>query len=106
MGIRRRDTEIAERCRDMELILWGINRDALVEGVAKFQYLGRPLDKTKNDWPAVRWNVNQARRVWGRLGKMLRKEGAETRVVEVFYQAAAQAVLLFLSDAWFLLAAM
>ena len=45
----------------------------LVEGVAQFEYLGRPLDQTDDDWLAVRCNVKKARRVWGRFGKMLQR---------------------------------
>ena len=44
--------------------------------------------------------------VWGRLGTLLRREGAEPKVSENFYRAVAQAVLLFGSKTWLLLAEM
>ena len=44
---------MAERCRDMEFILYRREGDMLVEGVANFKYLGIPLYQTDNDWPEV-----------------------------------------------------
>ena len=35
----------------MEFILYGMEEGVLVEGVAQFEYLGRPLDQTDDDWP-------------------------------------------------------
>ena len=54
----------------------------------------------------VIWNVNQDQRVWGRLGKFLRREGAEPKVAEMFYRVVTQTVLLFGSETWVLPAAM
>ena len=51
--IRKRDVDMAERCADMEFILYGREGDALVEGVSNFKYLGRPLDQTDDDCPEV-----------------------------------------------------
>ena len=36
---------------------------ALVEGVANFKCMWRPLDQTEDDCPAVRWDVKRVRRV-------------------------------------------
>ena len=49
-----------------------------IERVENFKYLGRMLDQSENDWPEVCRNVGKAIRVWSRLGKMLRREGAES----------------------------
>ena len=57
----------------MEFRLYRRKGDALVEGMVQLKYLGRPLDQMDDDWLMVRQNVKQARRVWGRLGKMLRR---------------------------------
>ena len=57
----------------MELRFYRRVGGALVEGVENFKYLGRPLDQTDDDWPAVRHNVKRARMVMWRLGKMLRR---------------------------------
>ena len=48
----------------------------------------------------------RARSVWGRLGTLLRWEGVEPKVSEMFYRALEQAVLLFGSETWVILAAM
>ena len=53
MWIRQRCVKMVGRCEDMELILYDIEWDTLVELVANFKYLGRPLDQTDNDLPAV-----------------------------------------------------
>ena len=45
-------------------------------------------------------------RVWGRLRNLLQREGADSKVVEIFYRTVVQAVLLFGSCFWFLLTAM
>ena len=41
-----------------------------------------------------------------RIGKLLRREGEDPRVSEIFYQAVMQAVLLFGAENWVLLVAM
>ena len=48
----------------------------------------------------------QARSALERLGTLLRREGAETKVSEKFYRVVAQAVLIFEYETWVLSAAM
>ena len=60
------------------------------------------LDRSDNDWPGVRQNFGKARRVWSRLGKLLRREGVEPLVSEIFYWEVVQAVLLFGAETWVL----
>ena len=60
-------------CGEMKFILEGGEEYGRVEGVATFQYLGRPLDQTDDDWTAVRRNIMRTGSVWGRLGILLRK---------------------------------
>ena len=67
----------------------------MVEGVVQFKYLGRPLDQTDDDWPAVRKNINRAWKVWGILRKILKSEGADIKVSVVFYRLVVQLVILF-----------
>ena len=71
-----------------------------------FKYLGQLLDWSYNDWTAVIHNINKAWQVWGRLGKLLQREGAERKVLEFFYHAVVQAILLFGPETWVLLATM
>ena len=66
-----------------------------IEGLEVFKYLGRLLDRSVDDWPEVLRNIRKARQVWGRLGKLLFREGGEPEVSEKFYRAVLQAVILF-----------
>ena len=54
----------------------------------------RPLDQIDDDFPAVRRNIMRARLDCGRLGTLLRWEGADPKVSEGFYRAVVQVVLL------------
>ena len=69
-----------------------------------FKYLGRILTETDDDWPAVVGNLGKARRSWGRLSRVLSREGADPKVSRVFYIALTYAVLLFGSETWVLTA--
>ena len=86
----------------MEFILYVREGVALVEVVANFKYLCRILDQTGDDWQAIRMNIKQVRKVWGRLGELPRREGADPRVVEMFYRDLKQTVTLFGLDTWVL----
>ena len=86
---------MAERCGDMEFRLYGREGDALVEVVANFKYLVRPLDQTDDDCPEVRRNIKKGRRVWGGLEKFLIMERVDPKVVTIFYRAVTQVVLRF-----------
>ena len=70
------------------------------------KYLGRSLDQTDDDWMAVRQNIMRASLVWGRMGTLLRQEGAYPKVLAMFYRAVAQAILLYCLDTLVLLEAM
>ena len=70
------------------------------EGVGRFKYLGRLLDRSDNDCPEVPHNTRKARQVWGRLGKIIWTEGAETTVPAKFYRAVVQAMILFGAEKW------
>ena len=63
-------------CGEMDFSLDGEEGDERVENVLTFQYLGKPLDQTDDDWPDVRQKIMRARSFWGRLGTLLRREGA------------------------------
>ena len=40
------------------------------------KYLGRILTEGYDDWPAVAGNLGKARKSWGRLQRILSREGA------------------------------
>ena len=75
-------------------------------GVEIFNYLGRMIDRSDDDWPAVDHNVIKALQVWIWIGKMIWRKEAYPLVSEMFYWAVLQAVLLFGAETWVLLAGM
>ena len=104
MRLRWREVDMTEMSGEIEFGFYIMEEDALVDGVEQFKYLGRPLDQTYDNWSAVHRTVRQAKKVWGRLVKMLQREGAETKVLAMLYRAVVQEVLLFGLESWFLLA--
>ena len=75
---------------------------APIERVTEFKYPGRIMTATDNDWPVVVRNLGKARRSWGRLSRVLGREGADLKVSRAFYIAVTQVVLLFVSETWVL----
>ena len=73
-----------------------------LETVATFKYLGQVMTTGDDNWPAVAGNLVKARRSWGRLSWILRREGVDKRVSENFFKEAVQAVLLFGAEKWVL----
>ena len=74
----------------------------LLENVTAFRYLGRVLTAGDNDWLAVVGNLGKARNSWGKLSRILIREGADPKVLGHFYKVVAQTVLLFRADTWVL----
>ena len=70
--------------------------------VPLFMYLERKLSSYENDWMVLGKNLRRAQGEWGRLAKILGKEGEYRRMVERFYTVVVQAVLLFGSKTWVL----
>ena len=73
-----------------------------MKAVTDFRYLGRLLTATDDDWPAVAGNIRKARVSWGRLARVLRRDGADPKVSRSFYTAVTQQVLLFRVESWVL----
>ena len=55
-----------------------------------------------DDWPEVVGNPGKARRSWGRLYRVLGREGSDPKVLRNFYTEVTQAVLIFGADTWVL----
>ena len=53
-----------------------------------------------DDWPEVAVNLAKARKSWGRLQGILRREGATPRISGYFFKAVVQQVLLFGAETW------
>ena len=68
----------------MEFSMEGEEGDEMVEDMAMFKNLGITLYQTDDDWTAVRQNILRARSVWGRMGTMLQREGADTGCQQCF----------------------
>ena len=73
-----------------------------MRAVTEFWYLGRVMTNTDDDWPAVAGNLRKARVTWGRLARILGREGADPKVSRNFYIAVTQQVLLFRAETWVL----
>ena len=73
-----------------------------METVSYFRYLGRLLTATDDDFPEVAGNILKARVSWGRLARVLGREGADPKVSRSFYTAVTQQFLLFGAETWVL----
>ena len=73
-----------------------------MRAVTEFKYLGRVLTNTDDDWLAVAGNIRKAQANWGRLARILGREGADLKVTRSFYTAVTQQVLLFRAESWVL----
>ena len=78
---RRRDTEA--EIRESAERAFEAYRDQL-ESVPRFTYLGRVMTAGYDDWPAVAGNLAKARRSWGRLRRILGREGETARISGAF----------------------
>ena len=68
--------------------------------VSRFTYQGRILTEGDDDWPAVAGNLGKAQKSWGRMQRILSREGANKRVSGNFFKAVVQQVLLFGAETW------
>ena len=73
-----------------------------LEAVPSFKYLGRIITAGDNDWPELEGNLVKARKSWGRLTRILSREGADKRISGTFFKAVVQQVLLFGAEIWVL----
>ena len=73
-----------------------------MEAVSEFRYFGQLLTATDDDWPAVAGNIRKAWVIWGRLARVLGREGATPKVSRSFYTDVPQQVLLFEAETWVL----
>ena len=78
---------IVDKCLETTFSLKGEDKAECIEGFEVFKYLRRFLYFPDNDWPGVLQNIRKAWQVWGRIGKMLRREGEEPAVLAEFYCA-------------------
>ena len=63
------------RSKQMDFSLYSIEVGELVEGVAHFKYLIRPLYQSDNNWLSIHQNIRREPNVWGQLVKVPLQEG-------------------------------
>ena len=51
MRLRGKDVEVVSWCAEMESNLAGKEGEEIIEGVALFTFLGRPMYQSDNYWP-------------------------------------------------------
>ena len=74
----------------------------VLETVTLFKYLGRMLMAGDNDWMEVADNLINDRKSWVRMMSILRWEGADPKVLRLFFKAVVQAVLILGAETWVL----
>ena len=74
----------------------------LIQNVSTFRYLGKMLTAGDDGWLVMVVNLGKAHKSWGRLSRILNREGAYPRVLGNVYKAVAQVVLLFGAETWVL----
>ena len=67
-----------------------------------FKYLGQVLTVADDNWPEVIGNLQKELKIWARLARILIREGAMPRGLEMLFNAVVQVVLLFGSETWVL----
>jgi hypothetical protein len=95
---RESDKANKETIAEMVFYVQGIS----IETVSEFKYLGQVVKNNHDDWSAVNQNVKKATATWGRICKILSKEGANPKVMATVYKAVVQAVLLYCPESWVL----
>ena len=67
----------------------------LLDNLMAFRYLGWVLTVVDDDWLEVVGNIRKSRKSWGRLLRILSREGADPEGSGHFYKAVVQEVLMF-----------
>ena len=79
-GAERKRRRLAEtEIQESTEVAFEVYRKQL-KTVPSFKYLGRILTAGGDDWPAVAGNLGKARKSWGRLKRILSREGADKRL--------------------------
>ena len=97
---------IADNCSEATCSVTGEDEAECIEGVGRFNYLRRLMEWSDDDWTEVLCNIRKARQLWGRLGKLIWREGAEPEVWAKNYHAVVHVVQLFGAETWVLTAPM
>ena len=55
-----------------------------LENLAMFKYMERVMKAIDYDWSAVVGNLQKTRKIWGRLSRILSREGGDPKVLGHF----------------------
>ena len=99
LRVRRENEKKLEAQAKADQVRFLVNGVEL-ERVNKFKYLGRILRDDDRDTDCIEENLSKARKRWGSIAKILKREGANAECMGRFYLTIVQAVLLYGSDSW------
>ena len=102
MRWRQLNFSVVAKCSEAMFSLTGEDEVGRIEGLVRFNYLGRLMDRSDDNWSAVLHNISKLSQVWWRLGKILQREGAEPTVLAKFCRAVVPEVLFFGVYTWVL----
>ena len=71
-----------------------------LQRVKEFCYLGRIFTENDDDTKCIQDNLKKARKRWACVGKILKTEGVNSKIMAKFYITIVQAVLLYGADSW------
>jgi 5'(3')-deoxyribonucleotidase len=68
-----------------------------------FKYLGRIINDSDDDLPAVESQLQKARQVWARISRIIQKKtNGNIKIMSTFYKSIVQTILLYGSESWVL----
>ena len=71
-----------------------------LNSVTSLKYLGHIMTASDDDCPELVGNLHDLRKSWSRFLMILRREGANPRVSEMFFKSVVQTVLLMGLETW------
>ena len=69
-----------------------------LENVMVFGYLGRVITTGDDDWSAVLVNLQKVRKSWGRLSRILSREGEDPKVLGIFQGGDPDGIFVWVGD--------
>ena len=96
---RRRNEDLQDKQAEGDKVEFKVYGETL-ERVKEFKYLGRILREDDDDTACIINQVKRARQKWNAIARILKREGANARIMAKFYMAVVQAVLLYGAESW------
>jgi len=102
LGTVRKEYQQLEHKRPAILATTFTVNGTTIETVPAFKYLGRWLWYDNDDLLAVLQNIEEARKCWFQMKKLLARQNASPIAMGRFYLVAVQSILLYGSELWML----